>query len=104
LNSVIREIRFALNVDLSLRSRRERKAWGVSPRLGIRFEAPAHEMGGSRFRCKPASVARIRGLELLCFPNLGLTPQASRLHLLRRLNRPCAGRRRLDPQAKRVDR
>jgi len=61
------------NVALSLRSRRKHKAWGVSPRIEIKIEMRAHEMGDSLSHAKlltfvARSVARIRGLKnLLCF-------------------------------------
>ena len=58
-------------------------------------------MGGSR--CGPNcghfgcvwSVARIRGLENVMLLNLGLTPQALRLRLLRRLKTACGIRSQL---------
>ena len=67
-------------VDLSLRSRRERKAWGVSPRYTSKQAFLARE--ASDRALPPASRAGLYGFQNF----LGLTPQALCSRLLRRLN------------------
>ena len=68
---------------LSLRSRRQHKAWGVSPRIRWAKPAGARETGDSveSTGCHPLS----RALLITEF-NLGLAPQALCCRLLRRLS------------------
>ena len=68
----------------SVRSTRKRKAWGVSARLISVEHREARGAGGSgleTMRCRPLSRALINNQRFV----LGLTPQALRSRLLRRL-------------------
>ncbi len=83
---------FAENL-VSLRSRREHKAWGVSPRFLTPenfkpAERATEAMQQNGWVCTQTAAAHFHGLALqIIYQSLGLTPQALRLRLLRRLNR-----------------
>jgi hypothetical protein len=69
---------------LSLRSRRQHKAWGASPRLAFDNQAsPRQRVTACRFH----AVAPFHGLNrFFLILILGLAPQALCCHLLRRLS------------------
>jgi hypothetical protein len=94
-------LKFAEINTTSLRSRRQHKAWGVSPQEGLEQDFEPARAGGSGHagfpRCVPQksrmqgrrSVARCRGLLIFADSDLGFRcapPQALRCRLLRRLN------------------